>query len=53
MNLIDYVIELALDNSIFPLEDLFDYIIHIMDLGMQDVYTLYRELFIGIDLYFR
>lgn len=53
MNLIDYVSELALGNSIFPLEDLFDSVIQIMDLEIQDMSTLYRELFIDIELYFR
>ncbi|PPV14671.1 hypothetical protein AWN73_02875 [Clostridium butyricum] len=55
LNLIDYVTELALSNSIFPLEDLFDSVIQIMDLDIDinHISLLYKELFIDIEVYFR
>lgn len=55
LQLIDYVTELGLNNSIFPLEDLLDSVIQIMDLDIEinNISTLYRELFIDIELYLR
>ena len=55
LQLIDYVSELALSNSIFSLEDLFDSVIQIMDMDIDInvISTLYRELFLDIELYFR
>ncbi|MGG7151281.1 glycosyltransferase family protein [Clostridium neonatale] len=55
LQLIDYVGELALNNSVFPIEDLLDSVIQIMDLDIEisDISSLYRELFCDIELYFR
>jgi len=55
LQLIDYVSELALNNSIFPLEDLFDSVIQIMDIdiNINEISPLYKELFCDIELYFR
>lgn len=55
VQLIDYVTELAINNSIFPLEDLFDSVIQSMnmEIDINNISTLYKELFLDIDLYFR